>query len=139
MRRLGECNTTDHNDALDHLVDERKRRRKWHTFETTSKRKAEEECAGLMTAMKQGNYVEPTKQTVAEFLEEWLTLVKALGRAADLRAVCGDMPQGLAPLIGAVILAKLKTDRIHAAFTEALTRSLTASRRTAKSSSPFPR
>ena len=42
-----------------------KRRRKWHTFHTTSKRKAEEGCARLITALKHGNYVGPSKRSVA--------------------------------------------------------------------------
>lgn len=98
-----------------------KRRRKWHTFHTTSKRKAEEECARLITLMKSGNYVEPTKQTVAEFLDEWLAFVKPSVSPKTHERYAEICQKSLAPLIGDVVLAKLKTDRIDGAFSKALT------------------
>jgi len=98
-----------------------RRRRKWHTFKTTSKRKAEEECARLITALKQGNYVEPTKQTVAEFFEEWLAFIKPSVAPKTHERYTEICRKGLAPLLGDVTLAKLKTDRIDGAFTKALT------------------
>lgn len=98
-----------------------RRRRKWHTFKTTSKRKAEEECARLITAMKGGTYVEPTKQTVAEFLDEWLDFIKPSVAPKTHERYTEICRKGLAPLIGDVVLARLKTDRIDAAFTKALT------------------
>lgn len=104
------------------LYDEKgKRRRKWHTFETTSKRKAEEECARLITALKSGNYVEPTKQTVAEFLDEWLTFIKPSVAPKTHERYSEILQKGIAPLLGDVTLAKLKTDRIDGAFSKALT------------------
>lgn len=61
--------------VLDLYDETGKRRRKWHSFAGT-KRQAQEECARLITQIKSGNYVEPTKQTIAEFLGEWLDFVK---------------------------------------------------------------
>lgn len=103
------------------LHDEKgKRRRKWHSFAGT-KRQAQEECARLVTAMKAGNYVEPTRQTVAAFLDEWLTFIKpSLARKTHER-YAEILRKGVAPLLGDVTMAKLKTDRIDAAFTKALT------------------
>ncbi|CAN7732632.1 tyrosine-type recombinase/integrase [Mesorhizobium sp. LjNodule214] len=98
-----------------------KRRRKWHTFETTSKRKAEEECARLITELKSGNYVEPTKQTIAEFLDEWLKFIKPSVAPKTHERYAEILQKGVAPLLGDVTLAKLKTDRIDGAFTKALT------------------
>jgi integrase len=98
-----------------------RRRRKWHTFKTTSKRKAEEECARLISAMRGGSYVEPTKQTVDEFLDEWLDFIKPSVAPKTHERYTELCRQGLAPLIGDVVLAKLKTDKIDAAFTKALT------------------
>ena len=59
-----------------------KRRRKWHTFETTSKRKAQEECARLISEMRGGTYVEPSKITMAQHLERWLDSHEVAGLAA---------------------------------------------------------
>lgn len=103
------------------LYDEKgERRRKWHTFKGT-KRKAEEECARLISLMKSGNYVEPTKQTVAEYLDEWLDFIKPSVAPKTHERYAEILQKGAAPLIGDVTLAKLKTDRIDAAFSKALT------------------
>jgi integrase len=114
-----------------------KRRRKWHSFEGT-KRGAHEECARLITEMKQGNYVEPTKQTVAEFLDEWLTFIKPSVAPKTWERYAEICRKGLAPLFGAVILAKLKTDRIDADFTKALTQPRTDHRKRKDSEEPKP-
>jgi integrase len=97
------------------------RRRKWHTFHTTSKRKAEEECARLITLIKFGNYVEPTKQTVAEFLDEWLEFIKPTVAPKTHERYAEILQKGMAPLLTGVTLAKLKTDKIDAAFSKAPT------------------
>ena len=52
-----------------------KRRRKWHSFEGT-KRQAQVESARLISAVKGGTYLEPSKTTLAQFLERWLTHIK---------------------------------------------------------------
>ena len=52
-----------------------KRRRKWHSHSGT-KRQAQDECARLIASMNGGSYVEPSKQTVAQFLDEWLAFIK---------------------------------------------------------------
>jgi len=96
-----------------------KRRRKWHTFKGT-KRQAQEECARLVTQLKAGNYVEPTKQTVAEFLDEWLNFIKPSVAPKTHERYAEICRKGIAPLLGEVTLAKLKTDRIDAAFSKAL-------------------
>lgn len=97
-----------------------KRRRKWHTFKGT-KRQAQEECARLVSQMRAGNYVEPTKQTLAEFLDEWLAFIKPSVAPKTHERYAEICRKGIAPLIGDVTLAKLKTDRIDAAFSRALT------------------
>jgi integrase len=48
-----------------------KRKQRWHSFKGT-KRDAQKELARLVTEREQGTYVEPSKQTVATYFEEWL-------------------------------------------------------------------
>ncbi|RWM08943.1 site-specific integrase [Mesorhizobium sp.] len=114
--------------VLDLYDEAGKRRRKWHSFSGT-KRGAQEECARLITEMKHGTYVEPTRQTVAEFLDEWLTFIKPSVAPKTFERYAEICRKGLVPLIGAVILAKLKTDKIDAAFTDALTKPRTDHRK----------
>lgn len=97
-----------------------KKKRKWHSFKGT-KREAQKECSRLVTVLDQGLYVEPTKQTTAEFLDEWLGFIKPSVAPKTHERYAEICRKGLAPLIGNVILFKLKTDRIDAAFTTALT------------------
>ncbi|MER9456984.1 tyrosine-type recombinase/integrase [Mesorhizobium sp. M0478] len=97
-----------------------KKKRKWHSFKGT-KREAQKECSRLVTVLDQGLYVESTKQTVAEFLDEWLGFIKPSVAPKTHERYTEICRKGLAPLIGNVVLSKLKTDRIDAAFTTALT------------------
>src|ERR1700756_616682 len=62
--------------AIDHGRDAKgKRIRKWTTFKG-SKREAQAECARLVTELKTGNYLEPSKTCVAQYLEHWLVDIK---------------------------------------------------------------
>lgn len=97
-----------------------KRRRKWHSFAGT-KRQAQEECSRLVTMMTSGAYVEPTKQTIVEFLDEWLAFIKPTVAPKTHERYAEICQKSIAPLLGNVVLAKLKTDKIDAAFSKALT------------------
>jgi hypothetical protein len=48
-----------------------KRKRRWHSFRGT-KREAQVECARLITETEGGAYIDPTRVTVAAFLQRWL-------------------------------------------------------------------
>jgi hypothetical protein len=52
-----------------------RRKRKWHSFSGT-KRQAQVECARLISEMKVGTYVEPSRTTLAQFLDRWLDDVR---------------------------------------------------------------
>lgn len=97
-----------------------KKKRKWHSFAGT-KRQAQSECARLIAEITSGAYVEPTKQTVAEFLIEWLKFIKPTVTPKTHERYTEICEKNLGPLIGEVALAKIKTDRIDAAFAKALT------------------
>jgi integrase len=97
-----------------------KKKRKWHSFAGT-KRQAQAECARLITEITTGRYVEPSKQTVGEFLTEWLAFIKPSVSPKTHERYAEICTKSVGPLIGDVILSKLKTDRIDAAFAKALT------------------
>jgi Arm DNA-binding domain len=48
-----------------------KRRQRWHSFKGT-KREAQRECARLISELDNGTAVEPSRMTVAAFLERWI-------------------------------------------------------------------
>ncbi len=51
---------------------EGRRRQKWHAVQGT-KKDAERELARLLHALNTGDYVEPSKMAVSEYLARWLT------------------------------------------------------------------
>jgi integrase len=62
------------------------RKRKWHSFKGTSP-EAQDECARLITAMKEGSYVEGSKLTVGQYLldrlAQWETGKKISHKTAE--------------------------------------------------------
>jgi integrase len=96
-----------------------KRKRKWHSFKGT-KRGAQLECARLISEVERGTYLQPNKTTLAEFLEQWLTDVKPRVSPKTHERYAQVCRKNVMPLLGAVILAKLKPAQIAAALTKAL-------------------
>src|SRR4051812_49637130 len=48
-----------------------KRKRKWHSFKGT-KREAQIECSRLVTTLSGGSYIEASKLTVGQWIDQWL-------------------------------------------------------------------
>lgn len=95
------------------------RRRKWHSFAGT-KREAQVECARLVAEIKGGVYIEPDKTTVAVYFDRWLDHVKPSVTAKTHERYSEICRKNLAPLLGDVTLARLKTERIDRALSQAL-------------------
>ena len=95
------------------------RRRKWHSFEGT-KRQAQVESARLISAVKGGTYLEPSKTTLALFLERWLGHIKTQVTPKSHKRYAGLVRQNIIPLLGAVHLTKLKPAQISDAYATAL-------------------
>jgi hypothetical protein len=96
-----------------------KRKRKWHSFVGT-KRQAQIECARLISEMNGGNYVEPSKVTVLQFLERWLKHIKPNVSPRTHERYEEIALKNIAPLIGAKLLVKLKPIEISEAYSKAL-------------------
>lgn len=96
-----------------------KRRRKWHSFQGT-KREAQVESARLISEVKGGVYLEPDKTTMSAFFDRWLEHEKQNVSPKTLERYTDLAKKNLSPLIGSVTLARLKTERIDAALTQAL-------------------
>jgi integrase len=85
------------------------RKRKWHSFRG-NKREAQIECAKLIAAVGNGDYVEPTKTTVAEFvpsrIDQWEASGEISARTAQrYRQLLANQ---IAPYLGTKVLRKLK-------------------------------
>jgi integrase len=85
------------------------------------KREAQQECARIVTEMRQGAYVDPDKTTIARFLERWLGQIKTqvsprtYGRYAEI------VRNNIVPALGAVQLTKLRPESISETYSRALT------------------
>jgi len=85
------------------------RKRKWHSFKGT-KREAQDECARLISAMKEGSYVETNKLTVGQHLidrlAQWETSNKIGRKTAErYRELINNQ---IIPFLGDKRLQKLK-------------------------------
>jgi len=106
--------------VLDVYDESGKRRRKWHSFSGT-KRQAQEECARLIAEMRGGTYVEPSRTTVAAYFERWLDHMKSQVTPRTHERYSEIVQKNILPLIGNVLLAKLRPVQISDAYAKALT------------------
>src|SRR6476620_889257 len=97
-----------------------KRRRKWHSFKGT-KREAQIESARLISAVQTGTYLEPSKTTLAAYLDQWLDHIKSQVSPRSHERYCELARKNITPLLGSVVLTKLKPAAISSAYSKALT------------------
>jgi integrase len=96
-----------------------KRRRKSHSFKGT-KRQAQIESARLISVVQDGRYLEPSKTTVAEYLDKWLEHVKSQVSPRTAERYGELARKNIAPLIGSIALTKLTPMAISTAYSTAL-------------------
>ena len=104
-------------DVRDPRTGERKRR--WHCFVGT-KRQAQIECARLVLETQKGTLVDPTRETVAAFLERWIEHMQGQVSPRSLERYAELCRKNLAPLLGGLALAKLQPAHISQAYAKAL-------------------
>jgi hypothetical protein len=97
-----------------------KRKRRWHSFAGT-KRGAQVECARLLTELKAGTAIDPSRMTVAAFLERWIEHMQGQVSPRSLERYAELARKSLAPLLGRLSLTKLQPAHISAAYAKALT------------------
>lgn len=96
-----------------------KRKPRWHSFKGT-KRQAQVECARLISAMKGGTYLEPDKTTLAAFLDRWIDHIKAHVSPRSHERYADLARKNIVPLLGGVMLNKLRPAQIAEAYATAL-------------------
>jgi integrase len=96
-----------------------RRKRKWHSFQGT-KRQAQTESARRISELQGGGYLEPTKVTFVQFLHQWLEHTKSRVSPRTHERYTENVEKNIAPLLGAVHMAKLRPSQIAAAYAKAL-------------------
>jgi integrase len=95
------------------------RRRRWHSFVGT-KREAQIERARLITEHKAGTAVDPSRETVAAFLERWFEHMQGQVSPRSHERYVELCRKNLAPLLGSLKLTKLQPAHISGAYARAL-------------------
>ena len=83
-----------------------KRRQKWHSGYGT-KRDAERARVDLLSKFDRGEYVEPSHQTVADFLTDWLAAIEPTVRPSTFDSYRRNVRLHVVAHIGSVRLAKV--------------------------------
>lgn len=100
-----------------------KRKQQWITFHGT-KREADAECARLVNSVNTGDYVEPSRMTVAQLLYEWMRLeVTPPKRSpATFKVYQSRISKYLLPVIGHVRIQQLTGLHIERAYADIMSR-----------------
>jgi integrase len=104
-------------DVRDPQTGQRKRR--WHSFAGT-KRQAQIECARLLTELRNGTHIDPSRMTVAAFLERWIEHMQGQVSPRSHERYAELIHKNVAPLLGGLVLAKLQPTHISTAYATAL-------------------
>src|SRR5215813_6786401 len=97
------------------------RKRKWRRLPAglKGKKEAETEAAKLVVKMSSATYLEPSKTTLAVYLDRWLDHMRSQV-SPRTRENYGEVVTILNPLLGNVPLLKLKPAEIAKAWSDAL-------------------
>lgn len=96
-----------------------KRKQKWITVHG-NKKEAERKLAEVLHEMNTGAYAEPSKTTLAAFLEQWLEHVQTTVRPTTMESYRSLIRRHIVPDLGAVPLARLRTLDLQEFYTRKL-------------------
>jgi len=98
-----------------------KRHQKWHTVHG-AKRDAQRELADLLSSLNKGDYVEPSRMKVSEYLDRWLSEYAKLNVSPKTYERYTDIiSRNIKPALGEYHLSKLRPLHIQSFYTDALT------------------
>ena len=98
-----------------------RRKQRWHSgFET--KRDATRALTEIANRLQRGDYVEPSKVTLAVFLREWLAGVKATIRPSTWKSYELNVERHIIPALGSLPLQSVTAARLNAFYGELLER-----------------
>jgi hypothetical protein len=97
------------------------RKVKWRKLNVNGKRKAQAECARLITELRNGGYCESDRVTVGQFLERWLDYVHTQVSPRTHERYAEIARKNLIPAIGTIQLTKLRPEHISTTYAKALT------------------
>jgi integrase len=96
-----------------------KRRQKWHSGYAT-KKEAEQARTAILRELDTGSYVEPTKATLADYLDEWLVAIKPTVRDSTHHSYARNVRLHVLPTLGTVPLARVDAGSLNALYARLL-------------------
>lgn len=112
-----------------------KRRTKWHSGYRT-KREAERARIDLLSKVDRGIYVEPTQETVAEFLEHWLVSIRPTLKATTWNGYRSKVRNHVVPYIGGTRVTRVDGGTLNELYARLLEGGRRRPSRTGKGYSP---
>lgn len=96
-----------------------KRRQKWHSGYAT-KKEAERARVDLLSKLDRGEYVNPTQQTLGDFLTEWLTTIQRQVRPSTYDSYQRNMQLHVIEHIGRTKLTRVDAGVLNRLYTQLL-------------------
>ncbi len=96
-----------------------RRRQKWHSGFRT-KRDATRGLTEILARLQSGTYVEPRRQTVAEYLRGWLPAIKSTVRPGTWSSYRVKVERHVIPRIGHVPLRQLDALHLNSLYADLL-------------------
>jgi integrase len=112
-----------------------RRRTKWHSGYRT-KREAERARVDLLSKVDRGVYVEPSAETVAEFLDHWLVSIRPTLKATTWNGYRSKVRNHVVPYIGGMRLNRIDGGTLNELYARLLEGGRRRSSRTGKGYSP---
>lgn len=106
--------------VLDIGRDESGRRRQQWRGGFATRRAAQDALTEALQRLQSGSYVEPSKQTLAHFLEEWLQSIRPSVRASTFAFYQRLARVNIAPALGTTPLQRLTTAQLNGLYAELL-------------------
>jgi integrase len=111
------------------------RRQKWHSGFNT-KREAERARIDLLSKFDRGEYVEPTHQTVAEYLADWFKAIEPTIRPSTFESYERNMRNHVIDHIGSIRITKVDAGVLNGLYATLLASGRKPSSRTGQGYSP---
>jgi hypothetical protein len=92
-----------------------RRRQKWHSGYRT-KRDAERALGEIISSPHAGVYVEPSKQSLAEYTADWLAAVEPTIRPATLHSYARNLRLHVLPRLGSVQLRRVDAGMLNGLY-----------------------
>jgi len=112
-----------------------KRRSKWHSGYRT-RREAEKARVDLLSKFDRGEYVEPTQQSVADYLTGWLAAIEHTVRLSTFDSYSRNMHNHVIAHIGSIKLTKVDAGVLNGLYALLLTSGRRRPSRTGRGYSP---